>query len=59
MENNECPCRTCPRAITCNWTCDKLNEWAEDKTFAQIGNEFVSAAKRAEKQRRTARKEKA
>lgn len=56
MESKECPCRSCKRAAECNWTCDALNEWAEDKSFAQVAEEFINAYKHAEKQQQARRK---
>lgn len=56
MESKECPCRSCDHAATCNWTCDALNEWAEDKSFAQVADEFIGAYKRAEKEQRARRR---
>ena len=48
-DKSDCPCRDCPAALTCWWTCDKLSEWAEDKTFAQVADEFIAAYNSAEK----------
>ena len=42
-KENICPCRTCKKATKCNWTCDALSQWAEDKTFSEVANEFIDA----------------
>ncbi len=59
MGKEICPCRACKKAATCNWTCDKLSEWAEDKSFAEVADEFIGAYNRAAKERRTRRRKRA
>lgn len=52
MEKEICPCHICKRARTCNWTCDALSKWAENKTFTEVANEFIGAYNRAAKRQR-------
>lgn len=48
MESKEtCPCLSCEKVRTCNWACEKIDDWAKDKTFAQIADELIKAYKKA------------
>ncbi len=59
MEKKVCPCRTCKQAAECNWTCDALSSWAEDKTFTEVADEFIAAYNRAAKEQRMRRRKRA
>lgn len=54
--NHECPCYECKHSLYCKWACEKLNKYAEGKTFAEIAEEFVKSYKYAAQQKRAVQK---
>lgn len=58
-KQNDCPCYDCERALACNWTCDALNAWAGDKSFAEIAEAFIDAYKAAKKEQYGRRRKRA
>lgn len=54
--NEPCSCRACPKTMTCNWTCDELSAWAEDKSFARVADEFIGAYNDAARKKRMAQR---
>ncbi len=52
MDKKKCPCHTCKKALRCNWTCDALSEWAENKSFSEVADEFIAAYNTAARKQR-------